>query len=44
MYPYDWIPIYAVIALSIIEIINAAPETKLSLSLKRRTQTLLSRK
>ncbi len=39
MYPYDWIPLYAVVALSIVEIINAATNTKMSFSLKRKTET-----
>lgn len=39
MYPYDWIPIYAVIALSIIEIINVTASTKLNFPLRRKTET-----
>ncbi len=30
MYPYDWIPIYAVVALTIIEVINNSKNTKIS--------------
>ena len=38
MYPYDWIPIYAVIALTIIEIMNSTKSTKPTLTLKKKTQ------
>ncbi len=38
-YPYDWIPIYAVIALSVNEIVNTATNTKRSFTLKRKTET-----
>lgn len=40
MYPYDWIPLYAVAALTVIEIISAAKNTKMSFLQTRKKQTL----
>ncbi len=40
MYPYDWIPLYAVVVLTVIEIVNVASNTKLSFPTKRKTEKL----
>jgi hypothetical protein len=40
MYPYDWLPLYAVIALTILEIVDASRNTKLqSFSLTIKTES-----
>ena len=40
MYPYDWLPLYAILALTLLEIINASGNTKFqSFSLNKKTET-----